>query len=271
MDARLQPIYERTVQLLQADPRVLAAYMTGSVGTPREDEYSDVDPVFVIQADRFDELDRDLPSLFAQAGVEPFLWWPERINTATFRNYAVLFVVDGQPAQYDISIAACPADGRRPILSGQFIFDKANVLEVLPPAAASEQAPQRLGWHVEIFWIYAYIHAKYLRRGDPFRLAAAQQELLQAHLAILQALYPGVKRQWWPIMAAEFAEERAALLTYLESPVARAVAARLPAQLRTFAEHAQAACRRRSEGYPMAAEDGIRRYVETVAASIASG
>ena len=109
MNERLRPVYERTVDVLHADPRVVAAFMTGSVGTSREDAYSDVDPMFLVKAEWFEELDRDLPAAFSQVGVEPFLWWPERINCETLRNYAVLFNVDGSPVQYDITIAAAPA------------------------------------------------------------------------------------------------------------------------------------------------------------------
>ena len=71
----LRPIYERTVEILRADERVVAAVMYGSVGTDREDEFSDVDPFFLVRAADFEAMDRDLPEVFRQAGVEPVLWW----------------------------------------------------------------------------------------------------------------------------------------------------------------------------------------------------
>jgi hypothetical protein len=270
MNKKLRGIYEETVRLLRADPRVLAALMTGSVGTEREDDYSDVDPVFLVRAESFDELDRELPQVFAQAGVEPFLWWPERGNRETWRNYAVLFMVDGQPVQYDITIVATPEGRRRSILARQFIFDNAGVLDVVTPEPETQEAPQRLGWQVEIYWVYAYIHAKYLRRGEPFRLAAAQQELLQAHVAILRALHPTVRPDWWPVVAGQLEDpgERAALLAYLETPERQGVAARLPTQMSRFAEDAQKACRHWGVDYPTAAEANVRPYVEAVAASL---
>jgi hypothetical protein len=269
MNERLRPIYERTIELLQADPRVLAAYMTGSVGTAREDAYSDVDPMFLVCADCFEALDQDLPGLFARAGVEPFVWWPERINCDTLRNYAVFFLVDAKPVQYDITIMAAPEGQSWPILHEQLIFDKAGLLQIVTPAPQQEHPPRRLRWQIEIYWIYAYIHAKYLRRGDPFRLAAAQQELLQAHVAILQALHPGTKPDWWPVMAGQLDEtERSALLGYLDSPAPAAVAARLPAQMERFAADARPACARWEVAYPGAAEAIIMPYVTDVAAGL---
>lgn len=267
MNSRLQPVYEQTLRLLQADPRVLAGFMTGSVGTPREDAYSDVDPVFLTRAEHFDSLDRELPEVFAQAGVEPFLWWPESINTDTWHNYAVFFLADGQPVQYDINLAVAAEGSRRAVTAEQFLFDKGDLLQVVPPTATVEGAPERLRWQVEIYWIYAYIHAKYLRRGDPFRLSAAQHHLLEAHLVMLQALHPALPRDWWAIAAGalEAPEERAALLAYLESPQAAAVAARLPEQMRRFARDARTACRRWGVEYPAAAEDHVRPYAQAAA------
>jgi predicted nucleotidyltransferase len=270
MNEDLRRVYERTVELLRADPRVLAAFMTGSVGTSREDAYSDVDPLFLVRPEAFADLDRDLPSVFARAGIEPFLWWPERINTDTLRNYAVLFEARGRPVQYDITIAAAPEGQVWTIRPDQLIFDKAGVLRVTPPAAEPAHPPVRLRWHVEIYWIYAYIHAKYLQRGDPFRLAAAQQELLQAHVTILHALHPEVGADWWPVVAAQFTEpgEREALLAYFGPVGAAAVAAALPGQTARFAAHARAACAKWGVEYPEAAEAAIRPYVEAVVASL---
>lgn len=268
MNERLRPIYERTVELLRDDPRVLAAFMTGSVGTDREDAYSDVDPMFVVQADYFEEIDAELPGLFQRCGVEPFVWWPERVNTDTLRNYAVFFLIDGQPVQYDITILAAAQGQTWRILPEQLIFDKDGVLKVTP-AEQAVHPPQRLAWQVEIYWIYAYIHAKYLRRGDPFRLAAAQQELLQAHVSILRALHPELAPDWWPVLAARFdPEERDTLLSYLASPQPADVAARLPGQIARFAEDARAACARWEVEYPEAAQAHIQPYVQTAARTI---
>lgn len=244
--------------------------MTGSVGTEREDRYSDVDPLFLVRSECFDELDRDLPTVFSQAGVSPFLWWPERINCDTLRNYAVLFKVDGKPVQYDITIAAAPAGQTWTVRPDQVIFDIAGVLRMAPPAEPCMHTPERLQWHVQIYWIYAYIHAKYLRRADPFRLAAAQSELLQAHITILHAVHPEVASDWWPVVAGQLRGpgEREALLAYCGHVDAAAIAASLPGQMDRFSRHARAACLKWSIEYPRAAEAGIRPYVETVSASV---
>ena len=71
MNPALKHVYEETLTLFQEDPRVLAGFMGGSVGTPREDDYSDVDPAFLIAEDAFDVFDADLASLFSQVAPNP--------------------------------------------------------------------------------------------------------------------------------------------------------------------------------------------------------
>jgi hypothetical protein len=81
MNPRLKKYFDRTVELLRNDPRVIGAYMTGSVGTPKEDAFSDADLLFLTRPSSFESLDRDLPGIFAQAGITPVLRWPELGST----------------------------------------------------------------------------------------------------------------------------------------------------------------------------------------------
>jgi hypothetical protein len=127
---------------------LLATFMTGSVGTPREGAYSDVDPMFLVSPERFDEVDRGLPGLFAQAGIQPLLWCPERSSTGTLRSYAVLFTAGDKPVQYDITAAA--PDQTWPIRLDQRIFDRDGVLRMVPPGEPVAASPDRLRWRIAI-------------------------------------------------------------------------------------------------------------------------
>ena len=46
MNQLIRKAFDKTVSLFKSDSRVVAAYHSGSIGTDREDEFSDVDPVF---------------------------------------------------------------------------------------------------------------------------------------------------------------------------------------------------------------------------------
>jgi len=259
----LEPVYEASIELFRGDPRVTAAYMSGSVGTEHEDEHSDVDPVLLIRGDEFDAFDRDLPGIFRALGVEPVLWWPERINCETLRNYAVFFQRDGELVQYDITIVAASSETKVPVRPGQVVFDKAGLLEIVEGSAPPGYSPARLRWTIEMYWIYVYILGKYIRRGDRFKLVAAQHELLQCHLEVLRALSPGVPRDWWPIMAKSLCHgpAREVCLSYLRGLDGDAFREALPAQMEQFARDARAACGRWAVEYPADFEARATKHV----------
>jgi len=266
MTPHLRDVLDRTLALFEQDPRVLAAYMTGSVGTEKEDEFSDVDLALFIRPDDYECFDRDLRGIFEQAGVHPILWWPERINCETLRNYAVLFEREEKLVQYDITIEVAPEEQPRKVLARDVLFDKSGVLEAVEASPRPGFSPDRLGWIVEMYWLYAFIHAKYLGRGDVFKLIAAQQELFHAHLTVLHAMQPTVGSDWWPILAGQLCagQTKQTLLSYLGHRDAESVVAALPDQLARFSADARAACERWELRYPTAFEEKVKRHLERV-------
>jgi hypothetical protein len=253
MHRLLRAVYEESLELFRADPRVLAAFASGSMGTEREDEHSDVDLDLLIAPEEFDAFDRELPALFAGLGVEPIVWWPERINCATLRNYAILFERQGELLHYDVTIHAALEGVRPHVRSCQAIFDKAGLVQAVEDSERPGYSPGRLRWTIEMYWIYVYIHAKYVMRADVFRLLAAQQELLHCHIHVLRALRPEAPEDWWPITAARVAETpetEGALLSYLGHADIAGVCAALPGQMARFTGDAREACERWGVEYP---------------------
>jgi hypothetical protein len=272
MHPELKRIFDLSIEALKADPRVIAGLNFGSAGREHEDELSDVDPAFFVRDDDFDSLDRDLRSIFESVCPPIVLWWPEVGNNDRIRNYAIFFQSAGALLQYDVNIIkASEVSGN----SGRWIigqsrpedilFDKAGILEeavrntVLPP-----YSPERLLWHIERFWIYAYIHVKYLKRAHKLKLAFAQEMLRNAHLEILRALYPDVWWGWWPDAAKRFysSEHEEALLWYFGHADAGSVAGKLPRQMDAFSRDARAACERCGLDYPAEFEQHVRRHFE---------
>ncbi|MCL5994743.1 MAG: nucleotidyltransferase domain-containing protein [Chloroflexi bacterium] len=202
MNAHLKDIYEKTIDIYRDDPRVIGAWEFGSLGKGTGDEYSDVDPVFVVRDEAFDQVDSELRTLFEGFSSKIALWWPEGFNSADIKNYAILFSAAGQPAgdllQYDMTIAkeSSVTSGFGKVLltrSGniEVLFDKTGLLESVRKTNPPEPySPEKLVWDIERYWVYVYIHTKYLKRADTFKLLYAQNTLFQNHLDILRALYP---------------------------------------------------------------------------------
>jgi hypothetical protein len=187
------------------------------------------------------------------------LWWPERWvwrpganeNVNIPRNYAIFFEVDGKLLQYDINIMVAPQRGRIKVSEGQFIFDKSDALEISPKSPPPESDERKLCWTIQMYWIYVYIHVKYLKRRDLFKLLYAQQELFHEHLGVLQYLGPDTTQGWWPLIANKVDEtKRENLLKYFGQVDVDSIARVLQCQITLFSDDARQACARWQIEYP---------------------
>jgi len=94
----LEAIYRSTVEAYRRDPRIVAGWEYGSAGKGTEDEYSDVDPVFVVRDEEYGAVHDELRPLFAGLSSRISLWWPEGFNAADIANYAILLETRESPA-----------------------------------------------------------------------------------------------------------------------------------------------------------------------------
>ncbi len=268
MNPKLKVAFDKTVSLFKDDPRVVASYHSGSVGTNREDEFSDVDPVFLIKADDFVNFDKELKPLFEKEIAETVLWWPERWiwsfessgNINIPRNYAIFFELNGELIQYDINIMIAPEKGRIKVSQDQFIFDKIDIIEIISEKFEPKLDNRRLVWNIEMYWIYVYIHTKYIKRRDIFKLLYAQQELFNEHLEVLRFLGSNANEYWWPLIAKKV-ENKENLLIYFHQPDVDVIAKTLGEQIRIFSADARQACAKHSLDYPDEFEAFVIRHL----------
>lgn len=271
MNKKLKEAFDKTVSCFMDDPRVVAAYHSGSIGTHREDEFSDVDPVFLIKTEEFITFDRELPQLFEKIVAKPILWWPERWiwvpgygeNVHNTRNYAIFFEFDDELLQYDINIGAAPINTRIKVGKNQFIFDKVNVLEITSEDIISVPEEKKLVWIILMYWIYVYIHVKYIKRQDIFKLLYAQQELFSEHLEVLRYIQPEIAQQWWPLMVKQVDESRRKnLLTYFGQTNVDSIVKALQDEIISFSNDARQACAKWQAVYPEAFEFSVINHLK---------
>ncbi len=274
MHPSLKAAYDLTIDLYRNDPRVLGGWEYGSLGKGTSDSFSDVDPVFMIRDEDFDAIDRELRPLFEGLSAKISLWWPEGMNSDDIKNYAILYAPREQPdtlLQYDMTIAKVKSvqDGfGRVMLTGcgpvEVYFDKTGLLQSILDADRPKPHPaDKLAWWIERYWVYVYIHVKYLRRGDVFKLLYAQQTLFFNHLEVLKALYPDGFWGWWPWSVKNVLpkDKQAGLLLYFGATDRDAIAQALRQELDVFSADARAACAARDVPYPESVEADIRAYL----------
>ena len=255
MHPTLKAVYDSTVKQFHDDPRIVAAWEFGSIGKGTADELSDVDPIFVVQDEHFDAVDRELRPLMERFGYRIALWWPEAFNSPGLKNYAILFEAD-ELLQYDMMIVKVSAMqtgfGYQILTSGtgQILFDKTGLLQSLLDAhEPAAYTPEKLVRQIERYWVYVYIHVKYLRRGDLFKLLYGQQTLFQNHLDILRSLHPDADWSWWPWSVKNVLSPRKQdeLLVYFGPADSKNIAAALQRRWRssqqTHARHAKTGAR----------------------------
>lgn len=267
MHVKLREVFDQTVAIFSADPRVIAGWISGSAHGKAEDEYSDVDPVFIIKDEYFEEFDSELLSVFESVTQEVVFWWPERGNNDTYKNYAILFKAP-MLLQYDINFVKASAFVPGYMVGrtlDQILFDKTGILaEAMLKAVKPTYSPDQLLHTIGLFWIYAYVQVKYLLRNQTFKLIYSQQDMFESHLEILHALNPDATWDWWPINCHKlFSEEKqAVLLRYLQSSDHDSIVKAYIQQLKAFSSDAQAACMLWDLEYPHHAEAEIREFID---------
>lgn len=155
--------------VLNADQRVVAAWLFGSLGRGDADELSDID-LFVVTADEYhDEIVANRPAFMAQLG-EPLLILeaPQNWPPGGVYNMA-LYPGDDGPHQIDWywvrrSVAAIPSETK-------VLFDRAGLPKQETPAHfTSQPVPPRPPEEVatqeaNMFWAMLLITAKYIARS----------------------------------------------------------------------------------------------------------
>jgi hypothetical protein len=100
-----------------------------------------------------------------------------------------------------------------------------------------------------MYWIYVYIHTKYIKRRDIFKLLYAQQELFREHLEVLRYLGSNADESWWPLIAKKV-ERKENLLKYWTQPDVDLITKSLQEQILQFSSDARQACVKCQVEYP---------------------
>ena len=269
MHSRLREIFQRSVDTFRDDPRVVAAWMFGSIGGDAEDEFSDVDPVFLVRDEHFDAVHAELHDIFAAICPTIVLWWNEGYND-NVKNYAILFDV-GEVLQYDVDImkesSLTDSFSRifwRACKPEQILFDKTGDLtSALATLAPETYTPERLRWMIERYWLFAFIEVKYFCRRDLFKLLYAQGVMFDTHMQVLRALHKDADWSWWARSVKRYLSKgkQTQLLVYFGATDVAALAAAQQQEMDAFAEDARAACCAWGVEYPELLEEKVRGHV----------
>lgn len=271
-------VLQQSIEVLKQDPRILGAWHFGSAAKNSSDDYSDVDPVFLVKKEFFEQVDQELPEIFKKICPGIHLWWPESYNGSAIKNYAILF--EGKELhQYDLTIVkeSCLDSGMAYIFSKDcreehIIFDKDDMIKnnvvkrnLQEKAGAADAAlnGSNISCQIEMYWLFAFITVKYFMRKNIFKIIYARDTMRSVHLSILQRLIGKGNWSWWPesITVNLDAEKQAEMLSYFGAPSIDGMKQDFMISLSNFSKDAGELCRREGLVYPEELENTLLKYV----------
>lgn len=223
--AAVSALLQRIVELLHAEPRVLAAWLYGSHGRGDADEYSDLD-VWVVTED-VDGLLADWPTLARGLGTES----AHVVLTEQIRGQPAIRCILADWTHCDVWIGSPDQVAHRGADTVRLLFDRAGLAPRLQPHAA--QAPLNVAkareLTVEFLRTVGNLPAV-LRRGDPLYAVSAAQltrlMLVELMLTELRLADPGGAGHQYRALPPE---RRSALLALL--PVENTLSSAMDSQL----------------------------------------
>lgn len=189
-------LLERIARALQADSRVMAAWLSGSFGRGVEDAWSDLDLHVAVEDDALPEFLDQRFSLYRQVG-EPTLIQGEMASNAMPESLFQLVMYPG-PVEVDWTIGPVSQASRPPETTG--LFSRRPIPVEIPEPASAEARRSMAVDGLTFFWAMAPIAVKYAGRGES-RRASSQIDLLTG--AFIQ-LWRLVERPDGPDPAAPF-------------------------------------------------------------------
>ena len=270
MHPDLMMAFEMLVQLLRADPRCKGGWHYGSVGRGQQDEYSDFDPVFLVDDRDFEAFAADVPRFMASVCDELLICWPENYNDAHFKNFCSVLRLGDRLHQHDFFLlnAGYPMTWFcRQHLKGctrsNIIFDRTGEVGILlDKGLRTDNHIPDVTRAIDTYWFHVEMLIKYFKRGDIFKLLKNIDFLRQAHVDVLLAQYDTLDWGAWETKVKHCVppEKQAHLLAYYAAADFAELDRTLRKGMDFFRLDAREACADQNADYPEGMVEAIAAY-----------
>jgi hypothetical protein len=176
-------LLERLVSGLQADERVVAAWLSGSIGRNEGDEWADFDLYVAVDDDALDSFLADRLSFYTSLGKVVHLQDEIPGHPDVGRRFH-LVNFEG-PIEVDFS--CLPASEAQKPVGHKVLFEKRRLPAMQTPSLPQGERKAHARRWAMFFWAMAPIAVKYAGRGDT-RRAIGQVDLLSRALICLWRL-----------------------------------------------------------------------------------
>lgn len=197
MNTNLLKIFNEFVDVMKMTEGVSGAWNFGSATHGMSDEYSDIDIVFLIEENRFKEMEFELSAILSKLCDEIILCWEEDFNSNAIINNGYLLKKNNQIFQFDVFLLnksyiedfMCKVH-YTDLKEKDIIFDVDNQVKKL-----CEDCPHGSLWNsnmerlITTYLYHFHMTAKYLIRQDYFKLNHVMRTLYDTHTSLLLTAY----------------------------------------------------------------------------------
>ncbi len=167
--AERDTLLQRAITLLQADDRIVAAWLHGSIGRATHDDWSDLD-LWVVVADDHIESIRAERSVFMNK-LGDLLFTVEAPQNAPPGGAYLLALYSGAQGPNILDCSWQPQSNAQRPLDTQLLFDKASIPTLAPITPTPGDNPLELAAHqTAFFWMMTTVIAKYIARRHSWQV-----------------------------------------------------------------------------------------------------
>jgi predicted nucleotidyltransferase len=182
-ERRRDEVRDRIGEVLTADPRVRAVWLSGSFGRGEADAWSDLDLHVAVADEAFPAILEERSALYECVGP-PILIQAEMPSNSMAGARFQLVIYSG-PVEVDWNIGPV-GQAERP-KDSLVLFDRVGIPMLTPPMQTAEERRRQADWDLTFFWAMAPIAVKYAGRGES-QQAASQIYLMTGSLVSLWRL-----------------------------------------------------------------------------------
>lgn len=273
MNKILMQAFDRLTNILERDLRCLGGWHFGSVSRGLDDEYSDVDPVFLIDGNYFEEFDKELPRFFEKICDKVLLYWPETFNNDEIKNYGFDIQIDENIYQFDIFLLNSLKTENwgfqvhsTGIMEENIIFDRNGVIAEIVKKAPKGEIPFRdISFFIETYWHHIHMITKYFIRQDYFKILKNIHILMNAHTELLLAQYDCITWGGWDSKIKYIpAQKQEHLKLYYMFSDFDGIKKNLISSMNWFSADAREICLSKGISYPVDMEISLKKEFENL-------
>jgi hypothetical protein len=185
----------RVIAALVADPRVAAAWLSGSFGRGEGDMWADLDLHIAIFDEHFESYLAERPQLYMQVG-QPLLIQAEMPSNAVNGGRLQLVVYSGCH-EIDWNIGPLSQAERWP--ASRMLIERVPIPIATPPALTPDERLVKADHWLTFFWAMAPIAVKYVGRSDTRRAVSQLDLMTTAYIALWRLVtFPDGPDPWQP-------------------------------------------------------------------------